>query len=174
MALPVKVPGLNTNIICFGVCFHVQTQHCRRGHPTIRTQVFHSDDVIASIDSYAERKLDRETLTGMLTDQHWEIIADLRHGRLSLSKPHPDTVAPPRKRRTAVTIALSRRRPRHSRITILAAVFAVSSWTAASLTFGTELGLAPDLTVVSSKRLQTSEPAPRPIEDPLPEVQLIE
>jgi len=131
--------------------------------------VFHSDDVIASIDSYAERKLDREILTGILTDQHWEIIADLRHGRLSLSKPHPDTVAPPRKRRTAVTIALSRRRPRHSRVTILAAVFAVSSWTAAGLTFGTELGLAPDLAVVSSKRLQTSEPAPRPIEDPLPE-----
>ena len=142
---------LNTSVDCYGVHFHVRSYVCLFKR-LLRTVIVHDRKIVAHVDHPYE---DGAEMERQLAEQHWRLVTELRGGQLHLQARRNDRTEnrpfgwmrllvnawraaidclPSVQWHLAVPI-------RSRRVTVLAWLFATSSWAAAGLSVQTELGL---------------------------------
>jgi protein TonB len=143
---------LNTSVDCYGVHFHVRSYVCLFKR-LLRTVIVHDRKIVTDVDHPYE---DGAEMERQLAEQHWRLVSELRAGHLQLQATRNDETAnrlfgwvglfvnvwraaidclPAVQWHLAVPI-------RSKRVTVLAWLFATSSWAAAGLSVQTELGLS--------------------------------
>jgi len=142
---------LNTSVDCYGVHFHVRSYVCLFKR-LLRTVIVHDRKIVTDVDHPYEDSTEMER---QLAEQHWRLVSELRAGHLHLQARCNDETEsrllgwkrllvnvwraaidclPSIQWHLAVPI-------RSRRVTVLAWLFATSSWAAAGLSVHTELGL---------------------------------
>ena len=145
-----------SSVVCYGARFTVRTI-TPRFRRKLRTVISHDGNVVATIEnSHRGRAHSQVDVKHALGEQHRRLVAELRAGRLLLSKPGAEQPAfqlQPRLSRLLHsacrgmadccvirwTFAVS---VRSTRVTVLAWCFAVSSLASAGLSVQTEVGLS--------------------------------
>jgi len=92
--------GLNTNVTCNGVGYHVQTEDLGRANPYVLTLVFRGGAIVAREKvNYRELLGDRPSdaqVKALMDQQHTRITKQVMAGEVPAPDASPEPVSPPR------------------------------------------------------------------------------
>jgi hypothetical protein len=89
--MPSIEPGFNSDIVCAGTTYHVQTEDWGDQNPFVVTRVFHSGSVVLSLKTSYEKLVTTNHAAGRqavrlgMRDQHQKVLDQLVSGALSNS-----------------------------------------------------------------------------------------